>query len=916
VIAAIGAAVACRALPAASFVQNPSFEVNFNETWPHYGGIDGWTVEGGSGVNQADGPFHNAGTAVPDRDRIAFKQGGGKLSQLITGLTAGKRYWIQFYYDARACCGGTIRSIIVKWNNATVDNIPNVVPNADPIRAYYLHSAPFTPDSDTGNLTLDTVIEGDATANVDAVTIVQRDEGNIVVANPSFEASGPPTVDIAFPPAFHSGELFTEPLDLPPAALAGWVATGQYGISLDGGAYADNGAIPDQDLVGFLAGPDSSFSQVVSGLIPGTKYDLSFAYNARNGETPHLQVKVDDAVLHEEDVTPVGGANPYHTRTLSFTPAAATAVITFSQLEGGDATLLLDDVRVVGQVAEELPPLSFSPTSEEISPGQRVAIQLTVPGKLLAGQTVDLQLGMDRPERAQLVDADAGGVLVLHFDQGGNTTRSFEIEGVGTGTAYLNLLNLADYPGLKLAFDVSVEVVTSFVRNASFEASPVPGDAGNGPIKGWTGGSGLNAQGGPFTDNSSIPDRNQVAFLQGPVTLSQQIFALTPGKNYWLQFRYNARLFGGTAINLSVKFDGKELGKFEDIIAADFYPYYFANLEFTPGGSTGLLEFITSVAAGVDATLLLDAVSIVQRDPGEVVIENPSFEASGNPVGVGYLGPISGWTGGSGVNIGTQPFGPFTDNGAAPDQDRVVFLQGNGSLRQHLTGLEEGQQYTLIYALDRRNCCGASTVTHSVSFADLPLVLEQEVLSVGPHGEANPYVTRFLPFEAAVPEGDLVFTTSVQGDATLLLDDVRIQPGTILPPPEICDNLVDDDGDGAVDCADDECAQAAPCSVVLFRRGDVDANGVVEITDPINNLTYQFLGGFQPTCLDACDDDDSGAIDISDPIFSLTGLFLGGLPQPDPGPVFCGLDFTEDSLEPPVNGDLGCASYAPANPCQ
>ena len=56
-------------------------------------------------------------------------------------------------------------------------------------------------------------------------------------------------------------------------------------------------------------------------------------------------------------------------------------------------------------------------------------------------------------------------------------------------------------------------------------------------------------------------------------------------------------------------------------------------------------------------------------------------KASGSPVGVGYIQPrkISGWemTGGYGVNI--TGVGPFADNGAAPDQDLVLFLQGRAS---------------------------------------------------------------------------------------------------------------------------------------------------------------------------------------------------------------------------------------------
>ena len=88
-----------------------------------------------------------------------------------------------------------------------------------------------------------------------------------------------------------------------------------------------------------------------------------------------------------------------------------------------------------------------------------------------------------------------------------------------------------------------------------------------------------------------------------------------------------------------------------------------------------------------------------------------------------------------------------------------------------------------------------------------------------------------------------------------------------------------------------------------FRRGDTDASGVIDISDPIYNLTFQFVGGIERLpCQDAADVDDSGLTDISDPIYSLTFQFVGGIdPPPAPGPVDCGPDLTQD--------ELGCEEY-------
>ncbi len=91
-----------------------------------------------------------------------------------------------------------------------------------------------------------------------------------------------------------------------------------------------------------------------------------------------------------------------------------------------------------------------------------------------------------------------------------------------------------------------------------------------------------------------------------------------------------------------------------------------------------------------------------------------------------------------------------------------------------------------------------------------------------------------------------------------------------------------------------------------FRRGDTDGNGALEITDPINNLSFQFLGTFTPPCLDAADFDDNGKVEITDPIANLSHQFLGTAPPAPPGKDTCGLDPTEDDAS--VGGDLGCAN--------
>ena len=80
-----------------------------------------------------------------------------------------------------------------------------------------------------------------------------------------------------------------------------------------------------------------------------------------------------------------------------------------------------------------------------------------------------------------------------------------------------------------------------------------------------------------------------------------------------------------------------------------------------------------------------------------------------------------------------------------------------------------------------------------------------------------------------------------------------------------------------------------------FRRGDANADGVVDASDSISLLHYLFRGGEPPSCSAAADADDNGRLNVGDPIGILRHLFggAGQLPVPFVG---CGVDPTPDGL--------------------
>ena len=88
-----------------------------------------------------------------------------------------------------------------------------------------------------------------------------------------------------------------------------------------------------------------------------------------------------------------------------------------------------------------------------------------------------------------------------------------------------------------------------------------------------------------------------------------------------------------------------------------------------------------------------------------------------------------------------------------------------------------------------------------------------------------------------------------------------------------------------------------------FRRGDVNADGSVDISDSITTLGFLYLGGPEKLpCQKSADVNDDGKVDLSDAITILGNLFLGGAPPPEPFAA-CGADPTSD--------DLTCESFSP-----
>lgn len=80
-----------------------------------------------------------------------------------------------------------------------------------------------------------------------------------------------------------------------------------------------------------------------------------------------------------------------------------------------------------------------------------------------------------------------------------------------------------------------------------------------------------------------------------------------------------------------------------------------------------------------------------------------------------------------------------------------------------------------------------------------------------------------------------------------------------------------------------------------FRRGDVNADGKLQVSDAVYLIGYLFLGGASPGCMGSGDPDASGRINLTDPILLLSHMFLGGQ-EPEPPFRTCGTDPAPEAL--------------------
>lgn len=325
-------------------IVNPSFQADVFGASPGYIGganpasITGWLHTGGVGINGSDlgagTPFADNGL-FPDGSRVAFIQGPGSLTQNLSGFTVGDLYWVQGTANARNCCGDIPVATLSIAGTTLINNQPlTPVGGTNP---WYIISVPWIATATSGDLTISSFasVGGDAALAVDGISIIRRTTADVMISNPSFEASGN---SFPFPGYTNS--------------IAGWTRSSTANLIINGSngsgnPFADNGLIPEGGNVAGLQQAET-LSQTLTGLTIGQQYRFELDYNSRNGDDPAALFTIAGLTAFSGTVPEVGGANPYHHLTYDFIATATTATLTIANTlpSPTDSTLLVDNVRV------------------------------------------------------------------------------------------------------------------------------------------------------------------------------------------------------------------------------------------------------------------------------------------------------------------------------------------------------------------------------------------------------------------------------------------------------------------------------------------------------------------------------------------------------------------------------------------
>ncbi len=523
-----------------------------------------------------------------------------------------------------------------------------------------------------------------------------------------------------------------------------WAFAGSAGLAANTGPFtAGNPAAPQGGQVAFLQNK-GGLSQSVT-LAAGT-YTLSFAAAQRGNVASRqtFEVLVDGKVVGSfNGLTGTGYAA---LTTSSFTVTAGPHTITFqgTNLNGGDNTVLIDQVTITQQPAGladggfEMPavaagaykygptgtPWTYFGTAGVASDGS--GFTAANPAAPQASQVAFIQgtggirqavtfaagtytISFSAAQRGNwgsqqtlqvLVDGKVVGTFNTLTGSGYTalTTSSFTVA-AGTHTVTFQGTNAYGGDATALIDQVAITRELTNLTDSGFEGAVVPGAGFDYNPAGtpWTfgGSAGVSGNGTGFTaGNPAAPQGGLVAFLQGTGSVTQAV--TFPAGTYAISFAAAQRGNAGNPQTLQVLVDGKVVGTFNTITGTAYSGFLTDNFTVTAGSHT--VTFKGTNLNGGDSTLFVDQVGVTQATAG---LSDSGFETAALGSGGFSYGPTgTPWSffGSAGV---AGNGGAFTaGNPTAPEGTQVAFLQGTGSMNQAMSFA--AGTYTLSFAAAQR----------------------------------------------------------------------------------------------------------------------------------------------------------------------------------------------------------------------
>jgi hypothetical protein len=283
--------------------------------------------------------------------------------------------------------------------------------------------------------------------------------------------------------------------------------------------------------------------------------------------------------------------------------------------------------------------------------------------------------------------------------------------------------------------------------------------------------SGIANGNGPWGKGAA--EEQQYAFIQGNASVSQTISNLVPGERYQLKFamaRRNGNSGADEVNRIEILQDTTSLNVIravDEVWRTYIPPVFTATSTSHTFHFRGLLES--------DKTTLLDAVRFGDIVPPTAMLENASFEipafapggwsyeANNLDGGGWYFQPFTG-SGGAGIGSIGSPWGH-----SAVDGNQFAFVQRDGFMEQTLHNLTVGQYYFISFAAALRPGFGPHGLRVNVN---------GETLQAFTFNSTTWARRATFSFLATSPSMSLRFEgMDVDGDASVLLDDVRVEVG-------------------------------------------------------------------------------------------------------------------------------------------